>query len=501
MRSIQLLLTSFLISLFSTIIARPALEKLDISEYPMIRLHVREDKNKPIQTENMQINEIRQKINRTVTKIKIIRSTKLRRIHLILAIHASSYQSKNKKTRKLAEQLIRSLHPSDKIGLQIYSNETIFQDLNLNKQEALDRIKELSPGYGNRQNFNLKSLIEGMEKPSRPTAFVVINRGMPTILDATDSTFIEKFQTLKIPVYIMGQESPNNQNLADVSGGNFFPIRQQTSDSELKSELYSFRKTPPILTFQTAFAGSLNRIIPEDLAIQFQIGEKNYNLKYRASYLNVLKTRFARVEIFFAIAFSLLMICLLILFILNRTIHRDLEKMRRKQKEEVLKNDLYYQENLREVQSGDRNRVKKQITIPVYEKISKDSASERTAVSTAILPRNKPSFPSANDADTNNRFETGVLIQKKGPNPGRQFIINQPEIKIGSKPECELVLWDDFISPIHARIKKVDDKFVLFDMNSTSGVYLNGKKLLRPKQLTDFDEVKLGKTILIFRGK
>ena len=105
------------------------------------------------------------------------------------------------------------------------------------------------------------------------------------------------------------------------------------------------------------------------------------------------------------------------------------------------------------------------------------------------------------ELSTGNRFETGILIQKKGPNPGRQFIINQSEIRIGSKPENELVLWDNFINPVHAKIKKIDDKFVIFDMYSNSGVYLNGKKLLRPKTLTDFDEIKLGKTILIFRGK
>jgi len=36
-------------------------------------------------------------------------------------------------------------------------------------------------------------------------------------------------------------------------------------------------------------------------------------------------------------------------------------------------------------------------------------------------------------------------------------------------------------------------------MASDGGTFLNGKKLLRPKKLFDWDEIQIGTTVLIFR--
>ena len=98
-------------------------------------------------------------------------------------------------------------------------------------------------------------------------------------------------------------------------------------------------------------------------------------------------------------------------------------------------------------------------------------------------------------------YERGILILKEGPNPGRQFTINKPEITIGSTASNDLVLWDSSLSPMHAKIKRVKNVFIIFDTVSNSGVFLNGKKLLRPKALFDFDEIRIGNSLLLFRGK
>ncbi|MCE9500064.1 MAG: FHA domain-containing protein, partial [Leptospira sp.] len=98
-------------------------------------------------------------------------------------------------------------------------------------------------------------------------------------------------------------------------------------------------------------------------------------------------------------------------------------------------------------------------------------------------------------------YDRAVLIQKDGPNPGRQYTISDSVTTIGRSEANDLVLWDSTLSGVHAKIKRLRNKYILFDMVSKKGITLNGKKLLRPRLLYDFDEIRLGRTTLIFRGK
>jgi pSer/pThr/pTyr-binding forkhead associated (FHA) protein len=99
------------------------------------------------------------------------------------------------------------------------------------------------------------------------------------------------------------------------------------------------------------------------------------------------------------------------------------------------------------------------------------------------------------------KYQKAVLIQKSGPSPGKQFTIFGSETILGKSETADFVIWDNSMSNTHAKIVNLQDHFILYDLLSDSGVFLNGKKLLRPKVLYDFDEIKMGKTLLIFRGK
>ena len=99
------------------------------------------------------------------------------------------------------------------------------------------------------------------------------------------------------------------------------------------------------------------------------------------------------------------------------------------------------------------------------------------------------------------QYSIAFLIQKEGPNPGRQFNITKDEIEVGSAISNDLILKDSTISNKHARIKKVKGTFYIYDIVSQRGTFVNGKKVLKPKPLSDFDEIRLGRTLLLFRGK
>ena len=55
-------------------------------------------------------------------------------------------------------------------------------------------------------------------------------------------------------------------------------------------------------------------------------------------------------------------------------------------------------------------------------------------------------------------------------------------------------------SPVHAKVKKFQNKYVLYDMLSNYGVYLNGSRILRPHALTDGDEIRIGSTTFYFEA-
>ena len=80
--------------------------------------------------------------------------------------------------------------------------------------------------------------------------------------------------------------------------------------------------------------------------------------------------------------------------------------------------------------------------------------------------------------------------------------LEQPIYTIGKKRgETDLVLNDQSISRLHARIIKETDGYYLEDMNSTNGTFKNGLQLqpYERRKLEEGDEITLGKITVIYR--
>lgn len=69
------------------------------------------------------------------------------------------------------------------------------------------------------------------------------------------------------------------------------------------------------------------------------------------------------------------------------------------------------------------------------------------------------------------------------------------------KEEVDLVLEDDTISRLHARICKEEDIIYLEDLNSTNGTFKNGLRLqpYEKRRLEEGDEVRFGKLLFVYR--
>jgi len=79
----------------------------------------------------------------------------------------------------------------------------------------------------------------------------------------------------------------------------------------------------------------------------------------------------------------------------------------------------------------------------------------------------------------------------------RVIPLNRPFIKIGRQLDNHIILEDPRVSRSHAVIKLINDRFVIFDMNSTGGTFVNGQPTSQ-SILYPGDIVSLAGVVFIF---
>jgi hypothetical protein len=85
-----------------------------------------------------------------------------------------------------------------------------------------------------------------------------------------------------------------------------------------------------------------------------------------------------------------------------------------------------------------------------------------------------------------------------GDEPLRLPIGARAEFRIGRSDDNELVLVDPAVSRYHAAIRPSDRGYVIFDLDSSNGVRVNGEPV-RFALLSDGDEIQFGSTLAHFR--
>jgi adenylate cyclase len=73
--------------------------------------------------------------------------------------------------------------------------------------------------------------------------------------------------------------------------------------------------------------------------------------------------------------------------------------------------------------------------------------------------------------------------------------------KLGRGSQCSIVLEDDLVSRNHAMIQRTDSlEYILIDMGSRNGSFVNERRLSTPVQLRDGDHVTLGNAQMVFHN-
>ncbi len=105
----------------------------------------------------------------------------------------------------------------------------------------------------------------------------------------------------------------------------------------------------------------------------------------------------------------------------------------------------------------------------------------------------RPPVPPSAAGDRN-----AFLIVLSGRSVGKMFKLPQGEVTLGRSLDCDVRLDDEGVSRSHLKLTRDNDGFVLVDLDSTNGTYVNGSKIHR-ERLVDGDRVQVGSvTILKF---
>jgi len=93
-----------------------------------------------------------------------------------------------------------------------------------------------------------------------------------------------------------------------------------------------------------------------------------------------------------------------------------------------------------------------------------------------------------------------LVVRSGGGRSGEVFQLQGERTSIGRSPDCDIFLDDVTVSRRHSVITASGDGFVIEDLGSLNGTFLNRHRI-EQASLTDDDEVQIGKYRFVFLTK
>jgi hypothetical protein len=97
------------------------------------------------------------------------------------------------------------------------------------------------------------------------------------------------------------------------------------------------------------------------------------------------------------------------------------------------------------------------------------------------------------------RSRAKQLVVTGGNLAGTTITLGDQQITIGRAPDATLVLTDDYASTRHARLFPQNGEWIVEDLGSTNGTYLDRQKVSRPTLVQMNVPIRIGKTVLELR--
>ncbi|MDB4989816.1 MAG: domain containing protein [Myxococcaceae bacterium] len=96
------------------------------------------------------------------------------------------------------------------------------------------------------------------------------------------------------------------------------------------------------------------------------------------------------------------------------------------------------------------------------------------------------------------RMFTVVIAEKEGAE--RRVTFTEAEVTIGRVPGNDVVLPKGNVSKRHSRIVLKDNRFIVVDLKSTNGTFVNGRKITSPLVVKEGDKIYVGDYVLTLEG-
>jgi hypothetical protein len=97
------------------------------------------------------------------------------------------------------------------------------------------------------------------------------------------------------------------------------------------------------------------------------------------------------------------------------------------------------------------------------------------------------------------RGEPHRLLVTAGALAGTSLGLTDQQITVGRANDATLVLNDDYASSRHARLFPQDGQWIVEDLGSTNGTYLDRQKVTQPTPVPVGVPIRIGKTVLELR--
>jgi len=91
------------------------------------------------------------------------------------------------------------------------------------------------------------------------------------------------------------------------------------------------------------------------------------------------------------------------------------------------------------------------------------------------------------------------LVITSGAKAGAEFPLGRDEITIGRSSDSAIIIRDDYTSTHHARLMLWNGRWMIQDLDSTNGTFLNGSRVTVPTPIPLGATVKVGATTFELR--
>lgn len=93
---------------------------------------------------------------------------------------------------------------------------------------------------------------------------------------------------------------------------------------------------------------------------------------------------------------------------------------------------------------------------------------------------------------------SAMLLVQRGPDAGARFLLDTDVVTVGRHPDSDIFLDDISVSRRHANFTRTDGRYVISDLGSLNGSYVNRDRIDTDVVLSGGDEVQIGKYRLIY---